>query len=105
MEFIDVPVDPIVQEHEVFHDSADVGSRKLGTKLMAEKAAGSGVFFRAFVMNSKVDRVLLHFPTDLQGGALFNMLSSSQSLFACHHSLTIVPYCRSRSYGMGLQDE
>jgi hypothetical protein len=61
---LDVPLDPVVQENEVLHDSADAGSRKFGPKVMAEKVAGSGVFFRAFVKASKADRLLLYFPED-----------------------------------------
>lgn len=61
---LDVPVHPVVQENEVMHDSPDAGSRKFGPKVMAEKVAGSGVFYRAFVKASKADRVLLYFPED-----------------------------------------
>lgn len=61
---LDVPLDPVVQENEVVHDSPEAATRKLPLKVMAEKVAGSGVFFRAFVKSSKTDRVLLYFPED-----------------------------------------
>lgn len=53
-----------MQENEVLLDKADRGSGKLGPKLMVEKLAGSGVYYRAFVKSSKADRVLLYFPPD-----------------------------------------
>jgi hypothetical protein len=79
---LDVPLDPAVQENEILHDSVDVSSRKLGPKVMAEKVAGSGVFFRAFVKASKADRVLLYFPEDT-GAHLFR----SNELVYCYDNL------------------
>lgn len=91
---LDVPLDPIVQENEVMHDTGDAGSRKFGPKVMAEKVAGTGVFFRAFVKSSKADRVLLFFPADT--GVLRCAQHGTAAIpFLCHHPLTTYLYCRS----------
>ena len=85
---LDVPLEPVVQENEVMHTSGDAGTRKVGPKVMAEKVAGSGVFFRAFVKGSKSDRVLLYFPEDT--GVCFgvlNMLSQSHYHASIHSEL------------------
>jgi hypothetical protein len=62
---IDVPIEPVLQPNEMLlSDAMDSSARKFGLRVMAEKLAGSGVFYRAFVKASKTDRVLLFFPED-----------------------------------------
>eukprot|EP00892_Ulva_mutabilis_P007187 jgi/Ulvmu1/4840/UM020_0126.1 len=61
---VEIPLEPTLQENEVLQEKSDRGSGKLGPKLMVEKVAGSGVYYRAFVKSSKADRVLLYFPPD-----------------------------------------
>lgn len=61
---VEIPLEPIVQDNETLQDKGERVGGKLGPKLMVEKLAGSGVYYRAFVKSSKPDRVLLYFPPD-----------------------------------------